>query len=150
MYFVLGICYFYVPVISKSNSLVVKWSPRNPWIKGLNPGGRYTSFSVSHRINPFSSENCSFCTLRSFAIDLMTCDILINYTERKYHSLLISFWFVAPALIYSLFAHSTVHLLILCSSHGSLFGHWSFTHSLFNYSVLFLFCLGVMKWTRNV
>ncbi len=44
--------------ISKSDSL-----PRNPWIEGSNPSGNYTSFSVSCRSNPFSSKNCSFCTL---------------------------------------------------------------------------------------
>ncbi len=36
----------------------------NPRIEGSNPSGNYTSFSVSRRMNPFSSENCSLCTLK--------------------------------------------------------------------------------------
>ena len=48
------------PFISKSDSSVVESSLRNPWIGGSNPGGKYTSFSVSRRMHPFSYENCSF------------------------------------------------------------------------------------------
>ncbi len=53
------------PFISESDSSVVESSLRNPWIGGSNPGGNYTSFSVSRRMNPFTSENCSFCTLNA-------------------------------------------------------------------------------------
>ncbi len=41
------------PVVRKSNSSVENCLPCNPWIEGSNPGGNHTSFSESHRMNPF-------------------------------------------------------------------------------------------------
>ncbi len=63
-----GICAWYTlifwTIIScKSNSSVVESLPRKLWIGSSNPSGNYTLFSVSRRMNPFSSENCSLCTL---------------------------------------------------------------------------------------
>ncbi len=68
--FVLDIC----PFISKSDRPAVKSSPHNPWIEGSNPAGKYTSFLVSRRLNPFSSENCSFCTLKSLYKTMKTIE----------------------------------------------------------------------------
>ena len=71
----------------QSDSSVVESSLRNPWIGDSNPGGNYTSFSVSRTMNTFfSSENCSFCTLKAKGEIL---DKLLNMKERnrdtKYH-----------------------------------------------------------------
>ncbi len=51
-------------VVSKSDSSAVENSFRNPYIEGSNPGGNYTSFLVTRRMNPVSSENNSFWTLK--------------------------------------------------------------------------------------
>ena len=67
-----------MPIHKQVRYSAVESSPHNAWIGDSNPGGNYTSFSVSHRINSFSSENCSFCTLNAinckfeqFAIHLL-------------------------------------------------------------------------------
>ena len=74
------------PFISKSDSSAVECSPRNPWIGGSNPGGNYTSFSASGRVNPFSSENCSFCTLRWAFTHLYLVGQLQTLTISKHTS----------------------------------------------------------------
>ncbi len=56
-------CARYTLLLCKSGSSVVKSLLRNPWIGGSNPGGNYTAFLVSRRMNHFSSENWSFFTL---------------------------------------------------------------------------------------
>ena len=62
--------------ISKSASSVAESSPRNPWIGCPNPGGNYNSFSVSRRLDPFSSENCSFYILNTSLVSGFVSKIL--------------------------------------------------------------------------
>ncbi len=59
----------YMP-INQQVSLVVESLLRNPWIGGSNPGGNYISFSVSRRMNPFSSENVHFVPLMGINVNV--------------------------------------------------------------------------------
>ncbi len=103
------------PFISEPDSSMVESSLRNPWIGGSNPSRNYTSFSVSRRINPFSSENCSFCTLKErrwniglskfpqvsifYTIDLNNVVVVQNleHQNRNYFNMIL--WQVLLALV---------------------------------------------------
>ncbi len=63
---------------------MVESSLRNPWIGGSNPGGIYSSFSVSYRMNPFSSENCSFCTLKPIFTGTQWFSVVPSYKRKKF------------------------------------------------------------------
>ena len=65
------------------NSKSIESSPRYPWIEGSNPGGNYTSSSVSRKMNPFSSEKGSFCTLKQTITQIRT-DKYVNFYKYSY------------------------------------------------------------------
>ncbi len=96
------------PFISESDSSVVESSLRNPFIGGSNTGGNYTSFSVSRRMNPFSSENCSFCTLKESTVlsaevfcytQKPVCVIWLINTNVGHHTVkLTHYWLISESM----------------------------------------------------
>ncbi len=63
---------FLIPFKSKSDSSVVESSPHKPWIGGSNPGGNYTSFSVSRRLNPCLLKTVHFVPLKQWRLSQWT------------------------------------------------------------------------------